>query len=78
MPLFLLFVLHTTWAFYLPGVAPRDYVMGEQVALKVNALDSTHTQLPYDYYSLPFCKPDQIMVRLVLVETCRVDGTFIT
>ena len=32
-------------AFYLPGVAPRDYLPGEKVELKVNKLSSTKTQL---------------------------------
>ena len=31
-------------AFYLPGVAPRDYLPGEKVDLKVNKLTSTKTQ----------------------------------
>ncbi|KAJ1453021.1 hypothetical protein M885DRAFT_525240 [Pelagophyceae sp. CCMP2097] len=44
-------------AFYLPGVAPREYKTGEKVELKVNKLTSVHTQLPYDYYSHKFCKP---------------------
>ncbi len=42
---------------YLPGVAPRDYADGENVDVKVNKLDSVKTQLPYDYYSLPVCRP---------------------
>ncbi len=46
--------------FYLPGVAPRDYAEQELVEMKVNKLDSTVTQLPYDFYSLPFCQPDNI------------------
>ena len=46
--------------FYLPGVAPRDYLYGESVDMKVNKLDSVHTQLPYDFYSLPFCMPEKI------------------
>lgn len=45
------------FAFYLPGVAPHDFKSGEEVELKVNKLSSIHTQLPYDYYSLHFCKP---------------------
>ena len=45
-------------AFYLPGVAPHEYADGERVEIKVNKLSSTKTQMPYDYYSLPFCKPD--------------------
>lgn len=44
-------------AFYLPGVAPHSYVDGEEVDLKVNKLSSVRTQLPYDYYSLKFCRP---------------------
>ena len=31
-------------AFYLPGVAPRDYMPSEKVDLKVNKLTSTKTQ----------------------------------
>ena len=31
-------------AFYLPGVAPREYGTGERVELKVNKLTSTKTQ----------------------------------
>uniref|UniRef100_A0A6U3B0H5 Transmembrane 9 superfamily member n=1 Tax=Lotharella globosa TaxID=91324 RepID=A0A6U3B0H5_9EUKA len=56
----LLTLLAAAEAFYLPGVAPRDYLYGETVELKVNKLDSVHTQLPYDFYSLPFCTPDKI------------------
>ena len=44
-------------AFYLPGVAPREYGDGDLLGVKVVKLDSSKTQLPYDYYSLPFCKP---------------------
>jgi len=47
--------------FYLPGVAPRDYADGEKVELKVNKLTSTKTQLPFEYYALPFCQPDDVV-----------------
>jgi len=43
--------------FYLPGVAPIEYQDGNRVDLKVNKLTSVKTQLPYAYYSLPYCKP---------------------
>lgn len=49
--------LPQTDAFYLPGVAPHSYEEGETVMLKVNKLSSVKTLLPYDYYSLKFCKP---------------------
>ena len=47
-------------AFYLPGVSPHEYRDGEKVELKVNKLTSTKTQLPYEYYSLPFCQPENM------------------
>lgn len=30
------------------------------MTIRVNKLMSTKTQLPYDYYSLPYCKPDEL------------------
>uniref|UniRef100_A0A7S2RLN4 Transmembrane 9 superfamily member n=1 Tax=Mucochytrium quahogii TaxID=96639 RepID=A0A7S2RLN4_9STRA len=47
--------------FYLPGVAPREFEEGEEIPLKVNKLTSSRTQLPYDFYDLPFCQPDKIV-----------------
>jgi transmembrane 9 superfamily protein 2/4 len=44
-------------AYYLPGVSPYNYEEGESVKLFVEKLTSTKTQMPYDFYSLPFCKP---------------------
>lgn len=51
-------LLNAVNSFYLPGVAPHSYEEGESVDLKVNKLSSVHTQLPFDYYSLKFCKPE--------------------
>ena len=45
-------------AFYLPGVHPETFEKGAEVPLKVNALTSTKTQIPRDYYRLPFCQPE--------------------
>ena len=59
LTLFGLFVLTRVASFYLPGVAPHSFTKGESVELKVNKLSSIHTQLPYDYYSLKFCKPKE-------------------
>ncbi|KAJ8562182.1 hypothetical protein K7X08_011473 [Anisodus acutangulus] len=47
--------------FYLPGVAPQDFLKGDPLMVKVNKLTSTKTQLPYSYYSLPYCTPKQIV-----------------
>lgn len=47
--------------FYLPGVAPQDFLKGDLLMVKVNKLTSTKTQLPYSYYTLPYCTPQQIV-----------------
>mmetsp|Transcript_47998 Transcript_47998/g.112032 ORF Transcript_47998/g.112032 Transcript_47998/m.112032 type:complete len:613 (-) Transcript_47998:77-1915(-) len=52
------FCRHTV-AIYLPGVAPKDYQPEDEVELKVNKLTSVKTQLPFGYYTLPFCKPKE-------------------
>ncbi|GLB37446.1 putative endomembrane protein 70 [Lyophyllum shimeji] len=57
-------------AFYLPGAAPHDYVLGEQVALFVNALtpklmngedNRLKSMINYDYYNpkFRFCQPEE-------------------
>mmetsp|Transcript_20745 Transcript_20745/g.37739 ORF Transcript_20745/g.37739 Transcript_20745/m.37739 type:complete len:620 (-) Transcript_20745:58-1917(-) len=56
----LLACLWATSAIYLPGANPEEYTQGKAVELKVNKLTSAKTQLPYDYYYLPFCKEDKI------------------
>ena len=45
-------------ASYRPGIAPRTYQEGEQVPVRVDAVTSTRTQIPMDYYHLPFCQPE--------------------
>jgi len=36
-------------------------VQGDPLQVKVNKLTSTKTQLPYTYYSLPYCPPNKIV-----------------
>ena len=48
-------------AFYLPGVAPKEYQEGDAVQVKVNKLSSAVTQLPFDYYRLPHCRPAELV-----------------
>lgn len=43
--------------FYVPGVKPQTFLKNDEVMMKVNAMTSIHTQLPKDYYRLPFCHP---------------------
>mmetsp|Transcript_59915 Transcript_59915/g.111016 ORF Transcript_59915/g.111016 Transcript_59915/m.111016 type:complete len:612 (+) Transcript_59915:86-1921(+) len=54
----LLFAPTLARGFYLPGVAPKEYKKDAEVELKVNKLTSVKTQLPYNYYTLPYCKPN--------------------
>ena len=51
-------LMQTAHAFYIPGVAPETFTPGQEVPLKVNTLTSTKTQIPRDYYRLPFCQPE--------------------
>ena len=73
LPLLLLFV--QIRAFYVPGVAPKEFKQGNDIEVKVSLiiisliyflttcifkaikLTSTRTQIPYEFYSVPFCKP---------------------
>jgi len=48
---------NTATGFYIPGVQPQTFEKGELVDMKVNSMTSIHTQIPRDYYQLPFCKP---------------------
>uniref|UniRef100_A0A3P8TGB8 Uncharacterized protein n=1 Tax=Amphiprion percula TaxID=161767 RepID=A0A3P8TGB8_AMPPE len=61
--LLLLSSLPVVRTFYVPGVAPRDFRDGETVDIKAVKLTSSRTQLPYEYYSLPFCKPKSVFYK---------------
>ncbi|KAL6311994.1 hypothetical protein AAG906_040015 [Vitis piasezkii] len=57
--LFLVFLFaHECRGFYLPGSYMHTYSTGEPILAKVNSLTSIETELPFSYYSLPYCKPD--------------------
>lgn len=55
--LLLLSAVYGLNAFYVPGVAPVEYKRGQRIEVKAVKMTSTHTQLPYEYYSLQFCLP---------------------
>lgn len=38
-------------------MAPADFKKGDSIEVKAVKMTSVHTQLPYEYYSLPFCLP---------------------
>lgn len=41
----------------MPGVAPVEFKKGQRIEVKAVKMTSIHTQLPYEYYSLPLCLP---------------------
>ncbi|KAK9100404.1 hypothetical protein Scep_023834 [Stephania cephalantha] len=50
-------VVKSVDGFYLPGSYPHKYEVGDPLLVKVNSLTSIDTEMPFSYYSLPFCKP---------------------
>ncbi|XP_044503185.1 transmembrane 9 superfamily member 12-like [Mangifera indica] len=55
--LLMLLFLQVCSGFYLPGSYMHTYSNGEAIYAKVNSLTSIETELPFSYYSLPYCKP---------------------
>ncbi|XP_032242365.1 transmembrane 9 superfamily member 4 [Nematostella vectensis] len=59
----LIFVLaqcRSGYGFYLPGIAPIDYTQGQKLDVKAVKMTSVKTQLPYEYYTMPFCQPKNL------------------
>ncbi|KAI5662143.1 hypothetical protein M9H77_21466 [Catharanthus roseus] len=55
--IFLVLVSQICHGFYLPGTYMHTYTTGEEITVKVNSLTSIETELPFSYYSLPYCEP---------------------
>ncbi|XP_073142702.1 transmembrane 9 superfamily member 12 [Henckelia pumila] len=54
---YLVLTLQACNGFYLPGSYMHTYSTGEEIYAKVNSLTSIETELPFGYYSLPYCQP---------------------
>lgn len=54
---YVVFLGHLCNGFYLPGSYMHTYSTGENIFAKVNSLTSIETELPFSYYSLPYCTP---------------------
>ncbi|XP_047948351.1 transmembrane 9 superfamily member 12-like [Salvia hispanica] len=54
---YLIVIFQACNGFYLPGSYMHTYSPGEEIFAKVNSLTSIETELPFSYYSLPYCKP---------------------
>uniref|UniRef100_A0A1I8ERJ8 Transmembrane 9 superfamily member n=1 Tax=Wuchereria bancrofti TaxID=6293 RepID=A0A1I8ERJ8_WUCBA len=50
-------LFHIEQGFYVPGVAPVEFRDGDPIEVKGIKITSTKTVVPYEYYSLPFCRP---------------------
>jgi transmembrane 9 superfamily protein 2/4 len=48
-------------AFYVPGVAPTDFNHGDPIDVRAVKMTSSQTQLPFEYYSLDFCKAKDVV-----------------
>lgn len=71
LSVFLLCTVVVVSGFYLPGVAPQEYSPSDEITIKVfwdlrrteipqvEKMESSHTQLPYEYFTLPFCEPEE-------------------
>ncbi|WCJ30052.1 Transmembrane 9 superfamily member 11 [Euphorbia peplus] len=57
--LFVCLIFQLGHGFYLPGSYPHKYNVGESLSVKVNSITSIDTEMPFSYYSLPFCKPKE-------------------
>lgn len=53
---FLCVVLKSS-ASLLPGLGANDYDTGEALNIFANKMVSANNRLPYDYFTLPFCRP---------------------
>lgn len=51
-------IFQSGYGFYLPGSYPLKHIVGDELSVKVNSITSIDTEMPFSYYSLPFCKPE--------------------
>jgi len=57
-----LLLFQSTRAFYVPGVAPQDFKENSPIDVRAVKMTSAHTQLPFEYYSIELCKPENGVV----------------
>lgn len=55
--LLLPFVFTYVTASLMPGLSANDFTEGEALNIFANKMVSRQNRLPYDYFSLPFCRP---------------------
>lgn len=43
-----------------PGASPNEFRAGDSILISAETVTSTKTQIPFDYYKMPVCRPSQI------------------
>ncbi|KAI8465394.1 MAG: Endomembrane protein 70-domain-containing protein [Monoraphidium minutum] len=46
-------------AYYIPGAYPQEFYAADVLNVYVNSLTSFDTEMPFEYYTMPFCKPPE-------------------
>ncbi|PNH05768.1 putative phagocytic receptor 1a [Tetrabaena socialis] len=69
-------------AYYVPGTYPQEFKVGNFIQVHISTLSSFDTELPYDYYSMPFCKPAEGVKRIAntanpgtILEGIRIENS---
>eukprot|EP00798_Chlamydomonas_sp_ICE-L_P020229 gene20229-26982_t len=55
----LIALLPSARSFYIPGSYPSEFRVGDQLQVNVNSLTSFETDMPFEYYTMPFCQPPE-------------------
>ncbi|PNW74488.1 hypothetical protein CHLRE_12g494350v5 [Chlamydomonas reinhardtii] len=69
-------------AYYVPGTYPAEFRIEDPLQVHVSTLTSFDTELPYEYYSMPFCKPKEGVHRIAntanpgtILEGIRIENS---
>ncbi|GIL84591.1 hypothetical protein Vretimale_14585 [Volvox reticuliferus] len=75
-------LLRAICAYYVPGTYPAEFKVGEVLEVHASSLTSFDTELPFDYYSVPFCKPAEGVKRIAntanpgtILEGIRIENS---
>ncbi|KAJ8907799.1 hypothetical protein NDN08_007903 [Rhodosorus marinus] len=57
--LLVLLMAESAYGFYIPGFSPIDYKNGDSIEVFADRLSSRTEKLPFDYFKLKFCEPEE-------------------
>lgn len=49
----------TSYTYYIPLIAPVEYIRGQVIQIKSTQVESVHTELPFSYRNLFYCLPSK-------------------